>query len=46
LVGDGTHGHAEQIQTFRYQACRITFSTRRHIPCIVLKPLPSRSQSC
>ena len=25
LVGDGKHGRAEQIQTFRYQACRATF---------------------
>ena len=35
LVGDGTHGHAEQIQTFRGPACRTTFSARRHTPCIV-----------
>jgi hypothetical protein len=26
LVGDGKHGHAEHIQTFRYQTCRTTFT--------------------
>jgi hypothetical protein len=26
LVGDGKHGQAERIQTFRCQACRTTFS--------------------
>ncbi len=30
LVGDGTHGHAERIQTFRCQACQTSFSARRH----------------
>ncbi len=29
LVGDGKHGQAEPIQTFRCQACRTTFSARR-----------------
>src|SRR5260221_14753130 len=29
LVGDGKHGRAEQIQTFRCQACHTTFSARR-----------------
>jgi len=29
LVGDGRHGHAERIQTFRCQACHTTFSARR-----------------
>src|SRR5512142_2343856 len=29
LVGDGKHGHAERIQTFRCQACHTTFSARR-----------------
>ena len=29
LVGDGKHGRAERIQTFRCQACRTTFSARR-----------------
>src|SRR5512135_678842 len=28
LVGDGKHGRAEPIQTFRCQACRTTFSAR------------------
>jgi hypothetical protein len=28
LVGDGKHGHAERIQTFRCQACRTTFTSR------------------
>jgi len=41
LVGDGTHGHAEQIQTFRCQACHITFNARRHTPLYRLKT-PSR----
>jgi hypothetical protein len=40
LVGDGKHGHAEQIQTFRCQACRITFTARRHTPLYRLKTLP------
>jgi IS1 family transposase len=29
LVGDGKHGQAERIQTFRGPACRTTFSARR-----------------
>jgi hypothetical protein len=37
LFGDGTHGHAEQIQTFRGPACRTTFSARRHTPLSRLK---------
>ena len=37
LVGDGKHGRAEQIQTFRCQACRTTFSARRHTPLYRLK---------
>ena len=37
LVGDGTHGHAERIQTFRCQACRTTFSARRDTPLYRLK---------
>jgi transposase-like protein len=41
LVGDGKHGHAERIQTFRCQACRTTFSARRHTPLYRLKT-PSR----
>src|SRR5215469_12958760 len=41
LVGDGKHGRAEQIQTFRCQACRSTFSARRHTPLYRLKT-PSR----
>ncbi len=32
LVGDGTHGRAEQIQTFRGQACHATFSARHDTP--------------
>jgi transposase-like protein len=36
-VGDGKHGHAEHIQTFRCQACRTTFSTRRNTPLYRLK---------
>jgi len=37
LVGDGTHGRAKQIQTFRCQACHTTFSARRHTPLYRLK---------
>jgi transposase-like protein len=37
LVGDGAHGRAEQIQTFRCQACRTTFTARRHTPLYRLK---------
>ncbi len=36
LVGDGTHGHAERIQTFRCQACRTTFTARRDTPLYLL----------
>jgi hypothetical protein len=33
LVGDGKHGHAERIQTFRCQACRTTFTCpSQHCP--------------
>src|SRR6266702_867425 len=34
LVGDGTHGRAEQIQTFRCQTCHSTFSARRNTPIV------------
>jgi len=37
LVGDGRHGQAERIQTFRCQACRTTFSARRNTPLYRLK---------
>jgi IS1 family transposase len=37
LVGDGTHGLAERIQTFRCQACHTTFTARRHTPLYRLK---------
>jgi transposase-like protein len=37
LVADGTHGHAEPIQTFRGPACRTTFTARRHTPLYRLK---------
>jgi hypothetical protein len=37
LVGDGKYGQAEQIQTFRCQACRTTFSARRNTPLYRLK---------
>ncbi len=37
LVGDGTHGRRERIQTFRCQACGITFSARRDTPLYRLK---------
>jgi hypothetical protein len=41
LVGDGTHGRAERIQTFRCQACHSTFTARRHTVLYRLKT-PSR----
>ena len=37
LSGDGKHGRAEPIQTFRCQACRTTFSARRDTPLYRLK---------
>jgi hypothetical protein len=37
LVGDGKHGRAEQLQTFRCQACRTTFTSRRNTPLYHLK---------
>jgi IS1 family transposase len=37
LVGDGTHGKTERIQTFRCQACQTTFSARRNTPLYRLK---------
>ena len=37
LVGDGKHGQAEQIQTFRGQACRTTFTSRCNTPLYRLK---------
>src|SRR6266508_5778871 len=37
LVGDGTLGKAEPIQTFRCQACGTTFSARRDTPLYRLK---------
>ena len=37
LVGDGKHGQAEQIQTFRCQACHTTFTSRCNTPLYRLK---------
>jgi hypothetical protein len=37
LVGDGKHGHAEPIQTFRGPACHTTFTARRDTPLYRLK---------
>ena len=42
LVGDGSHGTGERIQTFRCQACRTTFSARRNTPLYRLKTPASR----
>jgi IS1 family transposase len=42
LVGDGSHGTGERIQTFRCQACRTTFSARRNTPLYRLKTPTSR----
>jgi hypothetical protein len=32
LVGDGTHGKHERVQTFRCQACGTTFTSRHDTP--------------
>jgi IS1 family transposase/transposase-like protein len=40
LVGDGKHGRAEPIQTFRCQACRTTFTSRCNTALYRLK-IPS-----
>jgi hypothetical protein len=37
LVGDGKHGQAERIQTFRCQACHTTFTSRRNTALYRLK---------
>ena len=37
FFGDGKHGPASRIQTFRGPACRTTFSARRHTPLSRLK---------
>jgi IS1 family transposase len=42
LVGDGTHGTHERIQTFRCQACRTTFTARRDTPLYRLKTPSTR----
>jgi IS1 family transposase len=42
LVGDGTHGKGECIQTFRCQACGATFSSRRNTALYRLKTASSR----
>ena len=42
LVGDGTHGKHEPIQTLRCQACRITFTSRRDTPLYRLKTPSTR----
>ncbi len=43
LVSDGAHGKRERIQRFRYQACKTTFSARRHTP---LAPAQNPSAAC
>jgi IS1 family transposase len=42
LVGDGTHGRCERIQTLRCQACGATFSSRRDTPLYQLKTASQR----
>jgi transposase-like protein/IS1 family transposase len=42
LVGDGTHGKTERIQSFRCQACQSTFSARRNTPLYRLKTASHR----
>lgn len=37
VVGDGAEGKAERIQSFRCQACGVTFSARRDTPLYQLK---------
>jgi hypothetical protein len=37
LIGDGKHGQAERIQTFRGPACHTTFTARRHTPLYRLR---------
>ena len=37
LVGDGKHGRTEPIQTFRCQACRTSFTSRRNTALYRLK---------
>lgn len=42
LLGDGSHGKGDRIQTFRCQVCRTTFSARRNTPLSRLKTPASR----
>ena len=42
LVGDGTHGMRERIQTFRCQACGTTFTSRRDTPLYRLRTPSTR----
>jgi IS1 family transposase len=42
VVGDGTYGKCECIQTFRCQACQTTFSARRATPLYRLKTASQR----
>ncbi|MDQ5854527.1 MAG: hypothetical protein M3380_21145 [Chloroflexota bacterium] len=42
VVGAGTHGKHERIQTFRCQACRTTFTSRRDTPLYRLKTASRR----
>ena len=42
LVADGAHGRCERIQTFRCQACGVTFSARRNTPLYRLKTASHR----
>jgi IS1 family transposase len=42
LVGDGSDGKCERIQSLRCQACGTTFSTRRNTPLYRLKTSSSR----
>ena len=46
MVGDGKHGQAEQIQTFRCQACRTTFTRpSQHCPLPFENPFTA-GRSC
>lgn len=42
LVGDGCHGKATRIQTFKCQQCKTTFSQRKNTPLYYLKTPSSK----
>jgi transposase-like protein len=46
LVGNGKGGKHHDIQHFRCQACRCSFSSRRNTPLYYLKTSPDRIELC